>query len=449
MTTSALLADSAVTTPTFPPAQCGNPREDVTMILRRSRKGGVWYRRRSSLIASLLAFFLVLLYIQTRIHHEMAEPEPPSKPLAEGSAQPAPQAVPETKPAAKVPKPLLDSQAQFWGSLYQIVLKNDPNCKNAPDPVVPQKLDIGFDATQDRSRPDVLYMDTADIKRMREAHSNFVSDMKGIPHMPYDAGTRGIVLTGGFNQLPVLVISVRMLRRTQSDLPVEVFVAHQSEWDDQICDVVLPSLNAKCLLFSDIFRAAGTGVSIDRFQFKIMAILFSSFEEVLLLDSDAFPIHNPLPLFEEEPFKSNGLIVWPDFWYPSESPYYFEIAKIETIPHLNERASVESGEVMYSKAKHHTSLMLAAYYNYYGPRYYYPLLSQGAPGEGDKETFAWAATALKKPYYAVHERVKALGRHDTNGLYLGSAMAQHDPIADHAFTKAYGATSRSQQERRR
>jgi alpha 1,2-mannosyltransferase len=405
------------------------------MILRPRKMGGPW-RRKSSLITSLLAFFLILLFIQTRIHYGPAQPEPPSIPVAE--PEPVPPPATEANPPIKANNPLIESQAKFWRSLYQIILNNDPNCRNAPDPVVPQKLDIGFDPTQNRPRPDVLYMDTADIKRMREAHSNFVSDMKGVASMPYEPGARGIVLTGGLNQLPVLVISVRMLRRTGSDLPVEVFVADDSEWDDQICNVVLPSLNAKCLLFSDIFHAASTGVAINRFQFKVMAILFSSFEEVLLLDSDAFPIHNPLPLFDEEPFKSNGLIVWPDFWYPSESPYYFEIAKIDAIPPLNERASVESGELMYSKSKHHMSLMLAAYYNYYGPSYYYPLLSQGAPGEGDKETFAWAATALKEPYYAVHERVMALGRHDTNGHYLGTAMAQHDPVADYAFTKAYG-----------
>ncbi|KAJ9602667.1 mannosyltransferase [Cladophialophora chaetospira] len=408
------------------------------MILRPSRRGGSWYRRRPSLIACLLAFFVVLLFIQTRIHHGPAEPASPSVPRPEAAAEPDQQPVPDAQPPSKTVSPLLDNQAKFWRSLYQIILNNDPNCKNAPDRVVPQKLDIGFDPTQDRQRPDLLYMDTADVKRMREAHSNFVSDMKSIPHLPYESGSRGIVMTGGFNQLPVLVISVRMLRRTGSDLPVEVFVADESEWDDQICKVVLPSLNAKCLLFSDIFHAANTGVSIDRYQFKIIAILFSSFEEVLLLDSDAFPVNNPLALFEKEPFKSSGLIVWPDFWYPSESPYFFEIAKIAAMPRLTERASVESGELMYSKAKHHMSLMLAAYYNYYGPGYYYPLLSQGAPGEGDKETFAWAAIALNEPYYAVHERVMALGRHDTNGNYLGSAMAQHDPIADHNFTEAHG-----------
>jgi alpha 1,2-mannosyltransferase len=405
------------------------------MILRPSRQlGRPWYRRRPSLIACLLAFFLILLVLQTRVQYVPVAPGPASIPPSAALPTHSPEPTPPSKPAHH----WLESQALFWRSLYQIVLNNDPNCKNPPDRVLPDKLDIGFDPTQNRLRPDLLYLDTADLKRMREAHSNFVNDLKSITKMPYQAGTRGIVVTGGFNQLPVLVISLRMLRRTQSNLPVEVFVADRSEWDDEICNNVLPSLNAKCLAFSDIFHAASTGVPLDRFQFKIMAILFSSFEEVLLLDSDAFPIHNPELLFESEPFKSHGLTVWPDFWYPSESPYYFEIAKIDTIPPLNERPSVESGEIMYSKATHHMSLMLATYYNYYGPKYYYPLLSQGAPGEGDKETFAWAATALKEPFYAVRERVMALGRHDTNGNYLGSAMAQHDPNADYAFTKVYG-----------
>lgn len=282
-------------------------------------------------------------------------------------------------------------------------------------------------------------MESADIKRMREAHSNFINDLKKtLPHLVYEPGSRGVVMTAGYNQLPVMVISIRMLRRTWCLLPVEVLLADPSDYDEEICENVLPTLNAKCLVLSDIFRAAESGVAIDRYQYKIMAILFSSFEEVLLLDSDAFPIYNPLSLFEQEPFKSTGMVVWPDFWYASESPYYFEIAKIEDIPALNTRACVESGQLMYSKSKHSMSIMLAAYYNFYGPTYYYPLLSQGAPGQGDKETFAWAAVALKEEFYPVREHVMALGRMDSNGHYLGSAMAQHDPIADYVYTKTHG-----------
>lgn len=332
------------------------------MLLPRS-----WYRRKSVIVCQILVLFAVLLFLHTRLLSSPAQiPASTSK------------AIP---PHERPPNPLLKDQAIFWRALYSIILNNDPQCEHKPDPVVPEKLDVGYDPNVDRPRPDVLWMEPGDIKRMREAHSNFISDLKKAPpQLVYNVGTQGIVMTAGLSQLPVLVISIRMLRRTWSLVPVEVFLSKESDYDAEICDTVLPTLNAKCLLFSDIFHAAESGVPIDRFQFKIMAILFSSFDQVLLLDSDAFPINDPVYMFDKEPFNSTGMIVWPDFWYASESPYYFDIAKIPSIPPLKERAAVESGEIAYSKSKHHLSIMLAAYYNFYGPQYYYPLLSQGAPG---------------------------------------------------------------------
>lgn len=398
------------------------------MLLPRAARS--WHRRKStSVVLQLLALFLFLLFLQTRSSHAPLED----------------QAVP--LPAATRPKsPLLKEQAAFWRDLYLIILNNDPQCEHPPEVVVPHKLDIGFDPSHHHPRPDVLWMEPADINRMREAHSNFLNDLKrSPPQMVYEPNSRGIVMTAGYTQLPVLVTSIRMLRRTRSPLPVEVFLADVSDYDEDICNTVLPALNAKCLLLSDVFQAARSGVSIDHFQYKIMAVLFSSFEEALFLDSDAFPLHDPLPLFDQEPFNTTGMVVWPDFWYASESPYFFDIAKIDTIPSLHTRASMESGEILYSKSKHSLSIMLATYYNFWGPIYYYPLLSQGAPGQGDKETFAWAATALNEPFYAVNKPVLAVGRLDTSGNFLGSAMAQHDPTADFAEVSKPTSTSSEQE----
>jgi alpha 1,2-mannosyltransferase len=123
------------------------------------------------------------------------------------------------------------------------------------------------------------------------------------------------------------------------------------------------------------------------------------------------------------------MILWPDFWYTSESPHYFQIAQIPEPP-LHKRASTESGEILYSKATHGPSLMLAAYYNYYGPQYYYLLHSQGAPGEGDKETFPWAATALNETFYNVKKGVDAIGHFTSKGDFQGSAMVQYNPVQD-------------------
>jgi len=97
-------------------------------------------------------------------------------------------------------------------------------------------------------------------------------------------------------------------------------------------------------------------------------------------------------------------------------------------PNLPE-ASSEAGQLLINKQKHLKTLLLAVYYNIYGPDFYYPLLSQGALGQGDKETFMAAAMVLDLPYYRVKTGVKAIGRVDGSER-KGSGMIQVDPLAD-------------------
>jgi len=402
---------------------------DDDMVLLKHKPRLVRRYRRKNVLIPLAAIILLILFIYL----------PTS---ASSWSEPA---IFRTSPADRHQRPttpLVKVQATFWRSLYSTILNNDPKCDKLPEKVVPQQLAIPYNHNQARTRPDILWMDAPDIRRMKEAHSNFISDLRLTqPKMPYVNGSRGIVTTAGIDQLPVLTISLRMLRRTGCRLPVEVFLASYEEYDEDVCENILPALGAECMILKDIYRAANTGVNIHKYQYKIMSILFSTFEDVLLLDADAFPIYDPTILFDKEPFTSTGLVLWPDFWYASESPYYFQITKLDP-PQLHERPSTESGEILYSKPKHETSIMLASYYNYYGPDYYYPLQSQGAPGQGDKETFGWAAAAMGEPFYAVHESVIALGRRDSNGEFAGSAMAQHDPVAD--FRRINSASTREE-----
>jgi alpha 1,2-mannosyltransferase len=330
--------------------------------------------------------------------------------------------------------PMINEHADFWRALYLHILSNDPECAT-PEHVGPShKLDIMYDPERNPPRPDSLWLKQEDIDALRNAHAKFLRDLVDKPvELPYAADTRGVVMTAGLRQLPVLTQSLSMLRRTGCNLPVEVFLSTSEDYDHQICETVFPSLNVKCLIFGEIAAAAGTGVKLTQYQYKIMALLFSSFESVLFLDSDAWPTHDITPLFDSVVFGRHGMILWPDFWYPSESPYYFDISGIQEIPPLNARPSTESGEILLSKKSHTVTLLLAAYYNYYGPDYYYPLQSQGAPGQGDKETFGWAAVATNNSFYTVHTAVVAIGHVDSNGEFTGSAMAQHDPVADYAL----------------
>lgn len=316
----------------------------------------------------------------------------------------------------------------FWREFHALLEDHRPNI--APIVEHEKASTERFEAQNARPRPDTLVISPADLTQMKDAHSGFLAAIANPPIPPYNPKTKGIVSTAGGFYLPVLVISLRMIRQTGSTLPMEVFLATEVEYEPYICDVVLPSLNARCVILSQILQASP--IKIEKYQFKPFAMLFSSFEEILFLDADAFPLEKPDLLFTHDPFTSTGLLTWPDFWASSISPLFYQIAGY-TAPPMNLRQSTESGEILLSKKTHLRTLLLCTYYNFHGPTHYYPLLSQGAAGEGDKETFLAAAMATHEQFYQVSEPICALG-HRTEGGLAGSAMAQFNPLQDFFLT---------------
>jgi alpha 1,2-mannosyltransferase len=326
-----------------------------------------------------------------------------------------------------------DTRVEFWRSFQSLLASNKPDCP--PPKRLGSSGAIGFNPTDGPARPDLLEMPNEDLEKMRNAHSDLVQRLNtDPPKMVYTPGTRGIVSTAGGSYLPILVISLRMLRRTGSKLPMEVFLADKTEYESYICETVLPDLNAKCVVLSDILDKVPKSVSITHYQYKVVSMLFSSFEELLFLDSDAFPIHEPMELFAAEPFASHGLVLWPDYWASTASPLFYNITSQPT-PSTTLRQSSETGEILISKKGHQRSLLLATYYNYYGPDVYYALLSQGSPGEGDKETFLAAASVFNETVYQVSESVRAIGHFKADGDLAGSAMVQYDPVEDYRLTQ--------------
>ncbi|KKK15540.1 hypothetical protein P175DRAFT_0498692 [Aspergillus ochraceoroseus IBT 24754] len=325
--------------------------------------------------------------------------------------------------------PLTERQHVFWKAFKPIIEAHRPNC---PSPT--HQEDVGaihFNATSTALRPDLTFMEEDDIRVMQETHAGFLQDIADVKRLRpvHSPGTRGLVSTAGGEYFPVFIATLRMLRRTGSVLPVEVYMKDASEYEKRICEDVLPKMSARCFILADVVGKD----SIEHYQLKVFAVLFSSFEDIVWMDADCFPLHNPELLLDSDVFKSTGMITWPDFWESSVSPWFYRISNRPETP-MNERQTTEAGVFLISKRTHFRTLLLAAYYNYYGPSYYFRLLSQGGPGEGDKETFLQAAYAVDEPFYAVSESVQAIGHSKLEGGISGSAMAQSDPIEDHALT---------------
>lgn len=303
---------------------------------------------------------------------------------------------------------------------------------------------------------DFLDMDPYHVGQMRSVHRSLVASLPEYTgsHIGY-----GIVMAGGGPYLQTAFLSIRMLRRTNCTLPVELWMVDEAEFDETLCKSELADLGVTCRVISRIvgpaaIRSIRGFASILRiivgkqsrafYQTKALAILLSSFEMVLFVDADNFPLYDPEVLFASHPFADTGIIAWPDFWRSSVSGYFYNISGMN-ISHaspdlqhheLAESGTVESGQIMWNKRTHWKALVLAVYYNIFGPNFFYPLLSLGAPGQGDKETFIMAARVLGDDYYFVAQPVIAIGHYDERGVHRGVAMLQANPILDFAKTPA-------------
>ncbi|ANB14272.1 Mnn2p [Sugiyamaella lignohabitans] len=336
-------------------------------------------------------------------------------------------------------------------SLLSIFEDNRPNI----EPLNKYKYDKTVQQSDEKSTKEelsnFLVVGDDDKAKLTESHRNFV---KSIPSS-YPEGMfngSGVVFTSGGAYLPVMVAALKMLRRVSPDIPVEVFMANKDEYEPDICSKVLPSLGARCFILQDVygdnfFRS----FDIHSYQFKSLAILASSFENVIFMDSDNMLFRDVEQSLHQEPFNSTGYVVWPDYWDRTVSPDFYDIAGIElgdrvrgdlsiTDPNLVPEADLEnaipnktseSGQLMISKSKHYKTLLLSIYYNLNGFNAYYKLLSQGGPGEGDKETYIAAARALNATVHQIKSPLITTGMVRPNGIYKGVGMMQALPYDDY------------------
>ncbi|CUM67571.1 uncharacterized protein PRCAT00005271001 [Priceomyces carsonii] len=307
---------------------------------------------------------------------------------------------------------------------------------------------------------------------LKQKHFKVMNELPSeIPKALYKKDMCGVVLVGGGRFSWLAYLALLSLRRSGSRIPAEVVMPKLADYENELefCKVVLPKLNAECVVIPEELGSVVTmnwAKNLASYQFKILALLVSSFQNVLLLDSDNIIIENPDSIFESDLFHNYGMITWSDYWSRTISPIFYDVLGIkvnekkrvrynrfplrvppdvtDSIPDSNSvpyhdlegaipDLSTESGQLFVNKLTHGKTLLLALYYNLNGPNVFYKLFSLGEQGAGDKDTFAAAAVATSQKYYQVNSFIKTLGYFDNNGNYRGVAMAQKDPLVDYAF----------------
>lgn len=374
--------------------------------------------RRYIAVALLILFGLVLIPSVKSTSHTYVDPK-----IATFQTQ-----APFSHPAPK------DPLAQdFWRKLSDILHEAKPSFEE-----VKRKEDGSPWITYNRleqpaKRPDLLDMKWEEFLEMKTKHKKAIEQFKELaPSIPFVKGTRGIVTTASNDALAILTSSLWMLRASGSLLPVEIWFQDEHNYETIPCEDIFPALGAKCMFMDDYLpKDLEHPLHMVKFTFKTLALLFSSFEQVLFLDCDAFPVSNPDSTFTTEPFLSAGWIMWPDYWADTTSHYWFDISGLPE-PDLTERASVESGELLINKATHGVALLLVQLYNVWGPEHWHRLFSQAAPGEGDKDTFPAAVQVMNLTWYQVAENPQRIGYRCDKKHAIGSG--QSHPRDDYMIT---------------
>lgn len=302
-------------------------------------------------------------------------------------------------------------------------------------------------------------------QNITELHKSvFDSLPDNLPETVYKKGTTGIVTIGGDFYSWLAYINIMHLRKLGSEVPVEIVMPDINDYkrEKEFCEVLLPKVNAKCILVPEIMGIKSyKNWNFRSYQFKILGIAFSSFQNVLLLDSENLAARDPQLLFDLPVYKDHGLVLWPDYWQRTISPEWYDIVgrpysstkktkdgkfpltepiSLKPEEEINTRfndlegtipdMSTESGQVLINKATHGKVVLMSLYYNLFGPELYYKLFSLGEMGEGDKDTFITAAFACSKSWYQVHSTIKTFGHH-TGGSFHGMVMGQKNPQQDY------------------
>lgn len=240
---------------------------------------------------------------------------------------------------------------------------------------------------------------------------------------------KGIVYVSGKPYYWLTILSIKYVRDVLKDkTPIEIFVPFRNKHDHHCNKISLVFPKVKCSYFSD-YLSYNQLNNLSGYQYKSLAMLLTSFNDILYLDSDNIPINGVSEMFDNPNYLKTGFVSWADFWKRSTNYKFYTMAGLERFASpISSTPSVEAGQILINKERHIKTLLLAYYYNYYGPEYFYPLFSQGFPGEGDKETFYLASRVTGETSYLITgHKTKSFGYKNKQGAYVGQGILQTDP----------------------
>ncbi len=287
-------------------------------------------------------------------------------------------------------------------------------------------------------------------KFVKNAQNMHYSIEKRIPQFsPPIYNGNGYVVIGNRQTYWYIYSLLKVLESLKCKFPLEVIIPTHSEYDPYFCERILPqaNMNAKCVLVPDVFKfeLITKYNLLSAVNLEIIALLTSSFEKALFLETNNYPVNSIDFLFTD-----SDMIIWPDEKQAKTPGIFLKIQgghrlnlndmiyledghlvkrkriEVGNSPGNRERAlqlgiiernyqdlemedvSIDGGQILVNKGKHLQTLLLALWYNIEGDDKFYSLLSEKPADEIDDatklRTIPIASNYLMKKCYRIPQR---------------------------------------------
>ncbi|QLG74435.1 hypothetical protein HG535_0G03180 [Zygotorulaspora mrakii] len=152
-------------------------------------------------------------------------------------------------------------------------------------------------------------------------------------------GSKGIVVSAGDNQCSDTVRLIRVLRYLKNTLPIEI--VHKGDLSQVYQEMLVKAARdddsdtypSQEMWFSDISHmiASNYAAKFSGYSNKWLAVLFSSFENTILVDADTVPFVGLEHYYEWEQFKNFGAVFFKDRGLKSDPLNKWEVARLKAI----------------------------------------------------------------------------------------------------------------------